>query len=359
MGMNQSETQAEKDPWIALKEQIQTELDQYRRELKEVALMLEQSQLEVSKLAQRNASITAHLQQTQTQFDSLPRADIRMAYDSALDAQQRLFVMRGQAEKLQSDQTHLSKYIELIENVLKAFEGGMPGAKTSPGATATVHTVEMIIQAQEAERQRLSRQMHDGPAQALSNFILQTEIAMRYFDMDQQKAKEELGNLKLSATSTFRKVRDFIFELRPMMLDDLGLVPTLKRYVDALKDQSGIDVRFSVTGRERRLESYQEVMIFRSVQELLNNAIRHSQAGLIKVQIDMDEAVIKVTVDDDGKGFDVGSEQVEKGMGLKVIRDRIEMMEGSIEIDSVAGQGARITFQLPAIETLVEVGSGA
>jgi two-component system sensor histidine kinase DegS len=350
--MTQIET--EKDPWTTLKEQIQTELEQYRRELKEVVLMLEQSQLEVNKLAQRNASITAHLQQTQAQFDSLPRADIRMAYDSALDAQQRLFVMRGQAEKLQSDQVHLSKYIELMEIVLKVFDGGLPGVKPTSGATATVHTVEMIIQAQESERQRLSRQMHDGPAQALSNFILQTEIAMRYFDMDQQKAKEELGNLKSSATSTFRKVRDFIFELRPMMLDDLGLAPTLKRYVDALKDQSGIDVRFSVTGRERRFESYQEVMIFRSVQELLNNAIRHSQASLIKVQIDMDEALIKVTVDDDGKGFDVGSEQVERGMGLKVIRDRTEMMDGSIEIDSVAGQGSRITFQLPTIESTEE-----
>jgi two-component system sensor histidine kinase DegS len=347
--MNQIETQ--EDPWTTLKEQIQTELDQYRRELKEVVLMLEQSQLEVSKLAQRNASITAHLQQTQAQFDSLPRADIRMAYDSALDAQQRLFVMRGQAEKLQSDQVHLSKYIELIESVLNAFDGGLPGVKPTTGQAATVHTVEMIIQAQESERQRLSRQMHDGPAQALSNFILQTEIAMRYFDMDQQKAKEELANLKSSATGTFRKVRDFIFELRPMMLDDLGLAPTLKRYVDALKDQSGIDVRFSVTGRERRLESYQEVMIFRSVQELLNNAIRHSQANMIKVQIDMDEALIKVTVDDDGKGFDVESELVEKGMGLKVIRDRTEMMDGSIEIDSVPGQGSRITFQLPAIES--------
>jgi two-component system sensor histidine kinase DegS len=74
-----------------------------------------------------------------------------------------------------------------------------------------VETVEMIIQAQEAERQRLSRQMHDGPAQALSNFILQTEIAMRLFTIDQGKAKEELSNLKLSATSAFQKVRDFIF----------------------------------------------------------------------------------------------------------------------------------------------------
>ena len=100
----------------------------------------------------------------------------------------------------------------------------------------------MIINAQEAERQRLSRQMHDGPAQAMSNFILQTEIAMRLLDVDAAQAKEELGNLKAAAMGTFQKVRNFIFELRPMMLDDLGLVPTVRKYVDAFKDQTGLDI---------------------------------------------------------------------------------------------------------------------
>jgi two-component system sensor histidine kinase DegS len=138
-----------------------------------------------------------------------------------------------------------------------------------------------------------------------------------------------------------------------MMLDDLGLVPTLKRYVDATKDQSGLDVRFAVTGKERRLESYQEVMIFRGIQELLYNVSRHSQASVAKVQVDMGENQIKVTVDDDGKGFDQMSVGEGGGMGLKVIRDRVEMLGGSMEIDSVVGQGTRVTFQLPPAETEV------
>jgi two-component system sensor histidine kinase DegS len=336
------------DVWTALRDEMRSELDQYRRELKEVALMLEQSQLEVNKLAQRNASITAHIQQIQPQFDTLPREDIRMAYDSALDAQQRLFVMRGQVEKLQSDQGHLNRYIALIERVLLAFEGGTPADVLSQSVSKTAETVEMMIQAQEAERQRLSRQMHDGPAQALSNFILQTEIAMRLFDMDQSKARDELENLKISATDTFRKVRDFIFELRPMMLDDLGLVPTLKRYVDAVKEQSGLDVRLLFTGTERRLQSYQEVMVFRAIQELISNAHRNSQASTIKAQLDMDLMEIKVSVEDDGKGFDVETLAAQGGMGLKVIRDRVEMLGGEMDIDSVLGQGTRVSFRIPA-----------
>jgi two-component system sensor histidine kinase DegS len=99
----------------------------------------------------------------------------------------------------------------------------------------------MLVNAQETERQRLSRQMHDGPAQALSNFILQTEIAMRLMDVDAGQAREELNSLKASAMGTFQKVRNFIFELRPMMLDDLGLAPTIRRYADAFKEQTGLD----------------------------------------------------------------------------------------------------------------------
>ena len=342
-----TETQDEVSRWDILKKNVEDALDQAQREMTEIDMMLEQSQMEVSKLTQRNASISAHLQQVQGQFDSLPRADIRMAYDSALDAQQRLFVMRGQLEKLQSDQAHLERNIVILEKVMQEMEGGEPdGGKR--GSSSMVETVEMMVQAQEAERQRLARQMHDGPAQALSNFILQTEIAMRLFDLDQEKARDELNNLKLSATKTFQKVRDFIFDLRPMMLDDLGLIPTLKRYIEAYADQPSMDVRLSLTGTERRLEPYLEVMVFRAIQEILNNAIRHSQATQVKVQVDMSDTNVRITVDDNGKGFDVDTLDEKSNLGLKVIRDRVEMLGGFLEVDSITGQGTRVTFQLPA-----------
>jgi len=341
--------QQEQNPWDEIQTELQAELEQYRHEQKEIALMLDQSQLEVTKLTQRNASITAHLQQVQTHIESLPRNDIRGSYDAALDAQQRLFVMRGQLEKLQSDHNHLARQIALLERVVQLLETGAPRETRLRPPSETTETVERMIQAQEAERQRLSRQMHDGPAQALSNFILQTEIAMRLFDLDQEKARNELSNLKVSATSTFQKVRDFIFELRPMMLDDLGLVPTLKRYVDAHKDQTGMDIRLTVTGLERRLESYQEVMAFRAVQELLNNAVRHSQASIVRIFLDMGDSNVKLIVEDDGRGFDLDILKERSSMGINVIRERVDMLGGYFEIESAMGQGTRVTFQMPAI----------
>lgn len=322
-----------------------SELDETQRALREITLMIEQSQGELSKLTQRNTAITSHLQQVQKQGAGVE--ELKMAYDSALDALQRLFVMRGQLEKLQNDKVHLEKYKAALEKIVTGA-GDQSSSSQSQAARSQMAGVEMIVNAQEAERQRLSRQMHDGPAQALSNFILQTEIAMRLLDVDPAQAKDELGSLKTSAMSTFQKVRNFIFELRPMMLDDLGLIPTLRKYADAFKEQTSLDVSVTVTGTERRLEPYLEVMIFRAVQELLGNAARHSQASMIKVHLDLGNDFLRVSVDDNGKGFDVETLKDSKNLGLKLIRERAEMLGGGFEVDSVVGSGAKITFTVQA-----------
>lgn len=325
-----------------------TELEETNRALREVTLMIEQSQGELAKITQRNAAISAHLQQVQLQKQGATIEELKMAYDSALDVQQRLFVMRGQLEKLQNDKSHLEKYKLILENAISSASEISTASLPAIGVKSQLTGIEMIVNAQEAERQRLSRQMHDGPAQALSNFILQTEIAMRLLDIDPVQAKDELGNLKTSAMGTFQKVRNFIFELRPMMLDDLGLTPTLKKYADAFKEQAGLEVSVIVTGIERRLEPYLEVMIFRAVQELLGNASRHSQATMVKIMVDLGTDLIRVSVDDNGKGFDPETLRESNNLGLKLIRERAEMLGGNFEIDSAAGSGARIIFTVPA-----------
>ena len=327
---------------------LQAELDETTKALREVTLMIEQSQGEVSKLSQRNAAITTHLQQVQNQFDKMPPQEIRNAYDSALDAQQRLFVMRGQLEKLQSEKSHLERFKSTLERARDLSSGLSASASSAGGSKSPLASVEMQVNAQETERQRLSRQMHDGPAQALSNFILQTEIAMRLLEIDAGQARDELNSLKTSAMGTFQKVRNFIFELRPMMLDDLGLIPTVRRYADAFKEQAGLDVSVTVTGSERRLAPYLEVMLFRAIQELLGNTARHSQATQVKVMLDMGEDRVRVSVDDNGKGFDSDSVLQGTSLGLKLIRERAEMLGGSFEIDSSVGKGSRISFTVPA-----------
>ena len=350
-----NETNGAENNVHSIHDTLQQEIDDTQRELREIGLMLEQSQLEVKKLSERNATITMHLQQVENQINELPVSEVKIAYEAALDAQQRLVGMRGQLEKLQSDQSHLDRYLSMLKKLKLSLDGDAGTTNRSGKALggAKFANAEMLIQAQETERQRLSRQMHDGPAQALSNFILQTEIAMRLFEIDQEKARSELSNLKGAASTTFQQVRDFIFDLRPMMLDDLGLAPTIKRYCNAFREKNAIEVVVSATGNERRLESYLEVMIFRSMQELMHNAITHSQATQVKVQLDMGLQYIRLVVEDNGRGFNYDKVMAEtKGLGIKVIRDRAEMLGGEFEIDSAIGQGSRISLSVPAVNLI-------
>lgn len=330
----------------AIFEEVEQEISQTERELKEIDLLLDQSKGEVEKLTQRNATINAHLQQIQSQIDDVPPTDVRVAYDAALDSQQRLVVMRSQLEKLASDRNHLQRILQILNKVRAAGQVAVPEVKDGRSPHASI---EIMTQAQESERQRLSRQMHDGPAQALSNFILQTEIAMRLFEVDQEQARQELNTLKESASHTFQKVRDFIFDLRPMMLDDLGLVPTIKRYADHLAEKLGIDVTVSVSGSERRLEHTLEVVVFRAIQELLSSSALHSQATGIKVQLDLNDRLVRAQVEDNGRGFDPHTIPAEAELTIKAIRERMDMLGGTFDLDSAVGKGARFSFQLPSV----------
>jgi two-component system sensor histidine kinase DegS len=328
-----------------LQESIEQKITQAEQQLANITTKIKQSQAEVDKLAQKNISHSSKIRTIKESPGEVPLSSIQEAYDGALDAQQRLFVMRGQMEKLKGEQVHLQDFILQMQD-MNSFLSRTPLLEAGETQLDAAELIESVIQAQEAERHSLSSKMHDGPAQALSNFILQVEIAQRLFDMDLDQARDELDELKATANATFTKVRDFIFELRPMMLDDLGLIPTLRHYFEAFKEQSELEVHFTASGTERRLDGYLEILIFRAVQELVSNAARHSSANSIRVHLDTSEDRVIVDVEDDGQGFNV-EEALDSSMGIKVIKDRVEILNGEFNIDTAIGQGTRIGFRIP------------
>ncbi|MCK5703021.1 MAG: hypothetical protein KAI29_17785, partial [Cyclobacteriaceae bacterium] len=237
-----------------LKESIEEKVQQAEGKLVGVTTKIKQSQVEVDKLAQRSIGHSAKIRNIKDNTDEFKSDVVRDAYEDALDSQQRLFVMRGQMDKLKTEKVHLQEFIMQMQD-MTGFLTKTPLLEGEDPELNATEFVESVIQAQELERKRLSNKMHDGPAQALSNFILQVEIAQKLFDIDLDQARDELDALKVTANATFTKIRDFIFELRPMMLDDLGLIPTLRHYFDALKEQNETEVHLTISGTERRLES--------------------------------------------------------------------------------------------------------
>lgn len=332
-------------------EETQKDYEQTQRDLKEIDILIKQSAAEVERLAQRNAQVISYAKQLDTNFETLPRQDIKEAYEALNDVQQRLFTMRGQLEKLQSDQRNLERLADFQRRFIELAGYGdftVSGPQRS-SKNGEAPNIIRVIQTEEAVRQSLVRKMHDSVASALSNFILQAEICQRFFDVNPDRSRAELNALKNSAGTTFNNVKDFIFDLRPMMLDDLGVVPTLRRYTESFQEKNGIPVPITVTGVERRLESHIEVTIFRNVQELLANALSHAQATKLQVSLDLAPTLVTAVVEDNGSGFNTDDALQDNGrtIGLTTLRDRTQMLGGSLNIQSSLGQGTRIEFSIP------------
>lgn len=351
-------TEEAQDQVQQLLEECRAESEQVAKELAEIDILLQQSATEVERLARRNADLESRLRQIESNFDTVPRADIQSIYNAVRREQGRLFMMRGQSETLQTNRQGLNRYQELLVRVIEVLQQLDPSmvqtARAELGTIPGQSMVVRVIEAQETEKQRLARLMHDGPAQRLTNVILQAEICQRLLDTDPARAREELENLKTAVNRTFQLTRTFIADLRPMMLDDLGLVPTLRRYVRVWSEETGIETEFTASGGEQRLPPYAEVTIFRVVQEALENAGKHANPSHVQVSLRLDGQTAHILVEDDGSGFDVqaalDTADERRTIGLALIRDRAQMLGGTLDIDSAFGRGTRLLLEFPQVE---------
>ncbi len=337
--------------------ELLSEIEQLRIELREIEVLIRQTTQEIERQTQKQAEMSSRLRQIEANFDSYTREDVRQAYANERDAQLKLLLMRAQLEQFQAKHRQLDRYIQQLRKLhdlsARVIETvGAEDGETSPGRTVSDHDVVIqTIEAQESERQRLAQQMHDGPAQSLTNLILQAEIVERLFDAEPARSRAELGQLKTSANVTFQRVRDFIFALRPMMLDDLGLLPTLRRYTQQFETVNKLPVTLNLNG-DRALVPYIEVTIFRAVQELLNNVAKHAHASRAQVTMDLNAEPIAVIVEDDGSGFDAAqvlARARERGSsGLVTLEKRVEMLGGNINYQSATGRGTRVRVLVPS-----------
>lgn len=340
-----------------LVENLTAEMKRVRDKLTELKVQIDQTQLVVDREQQRNNDVFTELRAIQDNIDTVPRQDIKQKYDEAIEARFRLTTMRGQLEKFVSTREQLEREQSLLRDMLQRMQGVdiLPANNgDEPKDTGKSLNIVRIIQAQEEERQRLARQMHDGPAQSLTNFILQAEICQRLFDRSPARAAEELDNLKTVAGVTFQKVRDFIFDLRPMMLDDLGVVPTVRRYVDSFREKNDIEIKLDIFGDERRLATHREVMIFRGIQELLVLARDYANPTEISVRLDVGNTVVKIAVQDNGRGFDVeaalnGEEgyQDPRVQSLITLKEKFELIRGTVSMVSNETDGTIVRLELP------------
>ncbi len=206
-----------------------------------------------------------------------------------------------------------------------------------------------IIMGQEAERARLAREIHDGPAQALANTVLRLQFVEQLYKQQPESVQDELDKLRVAVQDSLKDVRRFVFNLRPASLSDVGLVSTLNQHVHDYAEQYGVAVELNVPDN-LTLSPDQELVVFRVIQESLQNSHKHAEAS--KIVVDLQQrpgGPLVVNISDNGKGFDpkLARQRQPSSSGLVSMRERAATVGGTLQIESNSGAGTTITLVLP------------
>ncbi|KGE20401.1 sensor histidine kinase [Paenibacillus wynnii] len=343
------------------------ELAALTRELKRVMEETEETLKKVDKLELNYHRSRIRLTEVSRDFVRYSEKDIRIAYEKATELQLELMMTREREAYLRSRRDELQMRVRSVENSVERAESigsqmsvvveylsGELGQVTRIVESAKNRQMIglKIILAQEEERKRIAREIHDGPAQMLANLVLRTEIVERMLlKQEFGLVQHEIVDLKGQVRFSLEEMRKVIFNLRPMALDDLGLIPTLRKYVHDYEDKTKIRTAFETRGKEHRLSSAMEAAVFRLVQEALSNAAKHAYPSYVLVEITFQAQLIKIVVKDNGLGFNVQKVKTEQSsresFGLVGMRERVELLEGRMEIESAENQGTSVVIHIP------------
>ena len=356
---------SKKDIFI-ISEQSRQSFEEMKTELQVIRSNIETVIIEGDTLEGRSRLARNRLAEVSRNFETYDEAQVRNAYETANEIQINLLIKRTEERQLRQRRDELERRLQglmdmidradqLVNQVnivlnyltsdLKEVGEALENAKIKKDFTLK------IIEAQEEERKRLSREIHDGPAQTLANVLLRTDlINITYQQRGGDEAMKEILDLKHTVRDALSEVRRIIYDLRPMALDDLGLIPTLKKYISTIEEYNpDCNINFQFFGEEHRIQPKFEVAIFRLVQECLTNGLKHGKFKEAWVKVEWLKDKMNIIVKDNGVGFDPDVAK-EKSFGLIGMRERVELLEGTMKIISSPGNGATILFSIPIIE---------
>jgi signal transduction histidine kinase len=201
-----------------------------------------------------------------------------------------------------------------------------------------------VVQAQELERGRLARELHDETGQALTSILLGLKPLEEA--LAEHPARAALAELREHVVSALQDVRRLAVELRPAVLDDFGLVAALERLTEAFTEQTGMRVDFHSALGEKRLPPEVETALYRVVQESLTNIVKHANARSVSISLARRDSAVAAVIEDDGGGFDQRVVR-EGGVGLLGMRERLALLDGRLEIESRPGAGTTLVAEVP------------
>ncbi len=359
---------------LALEEEFRRELEQTVQSQREIALLLSTTNSEVEKFAARELQVSNRVRDMEMHLDNYGREDIRDLYTNGNEIQLRLYMMRSQAEQLQGRQQHLREYQEKLRMLIELLalipieshddDSDEMAAASDPASEGVDLLADAglfpiaVIEAQEDERLRIAREIQDGPTQTLANLVLRAEICARLIDRDVDEARAELLDLKETITTGLLDTRRLIFELRPLILDELGLVPTVRRYLTEIArlkggfrfeviSPSGIDEQIDLAA-DARLSATMQIVLFRTVQSVLSVLLTEGSVEQVTIQIERGISAVRLAIDAHGVATERSA--IEERLQGSEIQKGLAMFGTSLVATPQPPRGMLIEVVLPVLE---------
>ncbi|SDZ86052.1 MULTISPECIES: sensor histidine kinase [Selenomonas] len=364
-------------------ETARSEVESSRKLLEDLREQTRQTIERVDGLSKQEQQEKQKLVKVSSNFQDYSEEKVRECYESVKNVQVSLGVerekeanLRAQRDKLELRLRNLQTMLAQAEHLALAVGSVLSYLSTQVnGVIWKIEAVQKekfvgarIIKAQEEERYRISREMHDGPAQDLANIIFQTSIAEKLVDYDPDEAKRTLQEMRQQMRDCLGSVREVIFDMRPMALDDLGLVAALNQLIGRLASRGTLAIDFSMDGKVYELPKHVEIAIFRIVQEALNNIYHHADVKQAKVRLLYSPAAVSALIEDNGKGFDPDAKdevqnadedtedvvETNHHFGLMGMQERAKIIGAELNITSAIGEGTRVHLRVPLHEPVQE-----
>ncbi len=347
------------DRLAALADECRSDLAEASQSLQEIGLLVSQSNTEVDRLTQREMSLGNRVREMEANLESFARKDIRDMYHAAHEVELRLMMMRGQVEQLQEREKSIRSYqeklrilLELSESQLKAEERkqSAPDNRTrllrraQSGGSGV--PFEEIVQAEEDERLRVSRQVLDGPAQILANVLLRAEICQRSIEREPERAQAELIELTTVASSALRDTRRLLYELRPVVLKEIGVVPTLRRYVNDIVRLRGVEANIVGPETDEKLPDVLRMALYRLVQQMISAVASDDDVTRIDIDVRYEDAQVIGRVEAHGDGI-ARSQQIQRFLSDETVRRRLERLSADLQSENVGQKTSRLTVVIP------------
>jgi two-component system, NarL family, sensor histidine kinase DegS len=353
------QTQEFTEQLTLMQSQTRQELEQSQQQLQEIRLLLHQTTGEVEKLMQRELALANRVRDMEINLDSYSRNDIRTLYNANHEVQLRLFMMRSQAEQLEARQQNIREYQDKLRTILEllmvhadimnrddAREAMARDVESDGSLVPTWQSAIAVLDGQEEERLRLSRELQDGPAQSISNLMLQLEVCRQVLKYDPDGAQREFDALQAMLATTLRATRRLLAHIRPLALDDLGVVEMLRRDLAELAHERGVavSVQAALGGT---LPKYLQAPLFRLVRGAAVAVLALEQPGSLAVTLQSDAEQVAAQFDAESPAAEEAQGRLDAYLGNPDVIRRVELLGGWAETELVDGQTARLTVRAP------------